>query len=1170
VVSSTEIDVKVASGSDDWTTVDGTFGKSLALYYDDADGSQTWGSTENAWIDYRNTTSWFEARRAPWAEAMGLALYLKFDDEGKTIEDYSWHADWRDFWNHAIERPASTTGFKVYDGNGAPDTPAVSIFPASLTGGAVANDALLRADITRHSIDPDDDRLVYRFRWHQWLTADNGAAAGAPAALAFADTVNPDANLWDFGEDVWIDVAGGTAGAYDEGIDTKVTDGGDLQGWTTSDDAAGVTGVLQYADTDGTVGLSAGDDIWQDITTGGTAGQFDRGVDRMASHIAGEITSTLDLSVLGVAPGARYFASVVAVDEFGALSGYAVDVATPNGALSPAKPVVVSFTPAQAEPDEDLTATLRNADANATELRLTWYRNHDAAVEADPVMVAPGETYTFRLSSALTERADVWHFKAYANDGIGGVSKVATRLDDIEGTTTKVGVRVIGGGGQGINYGPSSPTVVVTPRYPLREDMLVCEASGSSDPEGDSFAYYYQWYQFQEDTGGVGSYEKVDGETSRSLSESQTSVGQRWQCRVYAEDVYGNRSPTESGNVVTIGITGSTANVAYEDNNTPDEAHRILPKSDPDNVDDPNVQEHAINPAGDQDWFWFLVQEGESYQTAQVVFETNNGEEMFNEDHMAKNDPYDTQLTLFDENLYPLHFADDWGVVGEGISEPGGTKYARFERELEPGKYYVKVTASDVSDYIAKYSAHLIITPVAGPSGPDAATEVVLTPSSPNSADDLVCEASGAFSGLGEDAMTYQYVWLRNGAVVPFGAATAESYEGTSYDLAHSTTSNVVSSKYTKVDEVWTCKVYAIDANGESSGVLSNSVTIGEAAWTHKIQVLKTFDDGTAAVQDDDQAVTYGWRFGATHGFDTGVDEDLPTGGTPPPGGPAGDPVPEQLPAGRSYSIGLQTDHTALSKDVRPYGALTSWYVKIELGASPVSCRLQWSQVLMPIADTPLTITQVDEANDFEPVYGTTVDMLDRTELIVSETEIAAMVARGDKTVTFRISLGGGDDFQTITLKRAWNLISFSVLPSNPAVAKVFTYNGVKVYAGTVWEYKNGGYIAVSEIEPKKGYWVYCPFQKDIQLTIYGLKVRGTLPLDPAWNLVGFVDDMDVPTAYMVTGGNGAIGDTIYYYNAATGAYLAADNTAGAKGLKQGLGYWVYANRRVDLPCQND
>ena len=1363
------IDVLVAVGADGQTVEPGVAGVAVALYYNDLDGDGLLTATDDAWADYANSSSWYMPRHAAWAEAMGLALYLKFDDGGEHIEDYAWHADWRDAWRHAVSGGSAGLDVTqvVADGNLAPDRPNVLIEPASETftdtngngvwdiaesfagdrdngrytatesyrdangNGAwdrgefftdlngngvrdegtsfndrngngvrdesepiqndterlgifdpkVARDALLVSSLVRASADPEGGTVSYLYRWY-----DCPLASGDEGAASRAYFTDANGNgLWDIGEDVWKDV--NNNGRYDAG-DAKLYDGGD-DAWETTDKTAVAGPLTKAADRE--------NGYWQDLCSDAPAldpsvadNRFDVGVDRFVPTAAPIATvQTLDLKGLGVA-GHTYYLYVAATDEFGMLSDSAVAHVTATEALVPAQPVMVSFLPdpmaaggVQPMPEEDLVLTLLNSARDDAPVTLTveWYRNWSLAhTQHSSGVVANGATVAFTLSAGYTERGDVWSFKAYAVAADGSRSRVTEggvgedvwhetggnatydagdnaigdggdgawstaagtsghalvgaggtfryndadgsqawtlgediwRDDDGNGTfdtadtklahggdgiwtttagtpgralvqaanamfhdvnrdglwtyaTSSIAVRVIGGGTSvGENLPPTVPTVTITPVDPYVQDMLFCHAAGTTDPNGDAWSYYYQWYM----TVGAVTTAMPDA-NGPVLSEVFTSAGQRWFCDVYAEDVHGNRSATARTASVPILDPADMDDLhAYEPNDSMETARRILPLLDPTVAGEGNAQEHFFIDKFDQDWFWFLVEDGAGFQTARVVFETNNGEEMFNHTHTMEEDmTTDTWLTLYDSSGNQILHCDDYGnYIGAG-----GTRYARFDTELLPGIYYVRVGTSSSTitiDSNDMYFAHLIIDPAASVSGPTPPTSAVLAPTAPMSSDNLVVAASGAASSLGEAAIEYWYVWYRDGQVVPFGGG-AQPYEGSNYLLANrkpaldaeGLPANVVSSKYTKVGEVWHVWVYAADANGESEPIATNAVTIGEGNWQHAIRVEKTFHDGTAAVTGDEQAVVLGWAFGATHGFDQDVDMALPDSLVAPglPGGAS-------LPAGRAYSMGFDPGHAMLSTDVRPYGEVTSWYVKVELGSDPASCRLHWDAVASPVADTPLTITRVtrDAYGNFHSVYGSTIDMSETTEITLSTALIDELVgaSAGDQTkiaVYYRVSVGSGDTSCTLTLNPGWNIVSLPLDPTESDVASVFQYNGQKVYAGTVWAYHNGSYAAVTTVQPLVGYWVYCPVSQPVSLTVYGMRVRTPIRVKVGWNLVGVAANLDRVATYGAYAGVVDV-DSISSYDPAAGVYAVPTV------MEPGKAYWFKATQAADLP----
>jgi hypothetical protein len=744
-------------------------------------------------------------------------------------------------------------------------------------------------------------------------------------------------------------------------------------------------------------------------------------------------------------------------------------------------------------------------------------------------------------------------------------------------SASSVAVRVIGGGtSTGANQAPTRPTVTLTPTQPFAEDMLFATATGTTDPDGDPWTYHYIWWVQRTD----GTNETVDVEDSPTLLETNTSVGEVWMAGVWAEDVYGNTSELVVSEGVTIqsNVTGLRA---YEPNDTMETARRILAHADPLNGLDGNAQLHAFSASdnssatNDQDWFWFQVDDGRGFSTEIVTFETNLGT-MYDSTHEMADDVLgDTQLWLYDSDGNRLAYVDDYGnFIG-----PGGTRYARIEIELDPGIYYVKVMSAIDLDTVASaypyyYYAHLLTRPGASIVGPSSPTSAVLTPSEPTTADNLVADASGAVSDLGEEAIEYWYVWYRDGQVVPFGNGSMPySDDDWNYMLSNrkpevdefGLPANVVSAEYTQAGETWYVVVYAADANGESIPITSNSVTIGDASWSHEIRVEKTFNDGTAAVSGSDQAVTLAWLFGATHGFDEGMDVELPSSLTAPT-----DAGSTTLPAGRSYSMGFDPSYSLLSTDVRPYGDVTSWYVKVELGSDPASCKLMWDAVDSPVTGTPLTITRVtqDAYGNFHSVHGSTVDMSETTEINVSTALIDELVednaANGTElAVIYRVSLGGGDASCTLTLNPGWNLVSLPLMPIDSSVDGVFRYNGQKVYSGTVWAYENGAYVAASTIEPLRGYWVYCPFTQSVDVNVYGMKANAPISLKAGWNLVGVAETLDRITTYGPYGASG-LGvidvNSISEYDPNTGVYTVPTT------MEPGKAYWFKASVAVDVP----
>ena len=132
----------------------------------------------------------------------------------------------------------------------------------------------------------------------------------------------------------------------------------------------------------------------------------------------------------------------------------------------------------------------------------------------------------------------------------------------------------------------------------------------------------------------------------------------------------------------------------------------------------------------------------------------------------------------------------------------------------------------------------------------------------------------------------------------------------------------------------------------------------------------------------------------------------------------------------------------------------------------------------------------------------------------------------------------------TISLAAGWNLISMPVIPEDASVDAIFGSNIIT----PVYEY-NSGYIAVTSLEPKKGYWVLADSSVDIDVT-------GTDPTStevivyPGWNLIGPVSS-GVQTSSFAN-----VIPPVYGYDA---GYIPVTT------LEQTKGYWVLASAETTL-----
>lgn len=191
---------------------------------------------------------------------------------------------------------------------------------------------------------------------------------------------------------------------------------------------------------------------------------------------------------------------------------------------SPPRISSVTVTPSSPDTDDDLLATSVgwfDQDGDTERYRYAWY--HNGALDSSET------TDTFPNEKTIrgdTVQVEVTPYDLY-DDGV----------EVLSGTIT------IG------NTAPTTPSVTITPSVPERDDSLVCNITvPSSDIDGDSITYSYNWYQ-------NGTLTSI---TSNTVAASYTNDGDVWECRVTPSDGYSS------------GVAG-TANVTVVDITAPDE-----------------------------------------------------------------------------------------------------------------------------------------------------------------------------------------------------------------------------------------------------------------------------------------------------------------------------------------------------------------------------------------------------------------------------------------------------------------------------------------------------------------------------------------------------------------------------------------------------------------------
>jgi len=206
---------------------------------------------------------------------------------------------------------------------------------------------------------------------------------------------------------------------------------------------------------------------------------------------------------------------------------------------------------------------------------------------------------------------------------------------------------------------------------------------------------------------------------------------------------------------------------------------------------------------------------------------------------------------------------------------------------------------------------------------------------------------------------------------------------------------------------------------------------------------------------------------------------------------------------------------------------------------------LTWDPGAVP--DPGLALSELDEPGGAS-IPGTTLDMLDTTELIVDATRVSA-------TRVFRIQAMTGTE---LPLAMGWNLISLPLRPVDPSVEVVFGDGNVvpkersraAVYSDAVysWDPIEERYGSVSVVEPLVGYWVYLDMAAD--LVVRGLPVASeAIPLTARWHLVGVAEALELVE-------NEKVSFPVWVWDAIDHVYraLKVGDTA-----KPGVAFWVYA-----------
>ena len=103
------------------------------------------------------------------------------------------------------------------------------------------------------------------------------------------------------------------------------------------------------------------------------------------------------------------------------------------------------------------------------------------------------------------------------------------------------------------NQPPTQPTVSISPAAPVTTDDLVCTSSDSTDANGDTVTYSYEWYKDSVEQTGL---------TTDTIAASYTSRGETWTCTVTPNDGYADG--TADSDEVTILNSAPVANAGSD------------------------------------------------------------------------------------------------------------------------------------------------------------------------------------------------------------------------------------------------------------------------------------------------------------------------------------------------------------------------------------------------------------------------------------------------------------------------------------------------------------------------------------------------------------------------------------------------------------------------------
>ncbi|MEN6402817.1 MAG: S8 family serine peptidase, partial [Armatimonadia bacterium] len=201
----------------------------------------------------------------------------------------------------------------------------------------------------------------------------------------------------------------------------------------------------------------------------------------------------------------------------------------------PTPPSSVAISPAEPTGDDNLVATAEGSidpDGTTPSYLYEWAK-WDSGLGDWGAWGSPGQT----LDKSKTAPGDQWKARAQATDGQAASIWVESASVTVSNAT------------------PTVPTkVTITPAKPTGDDNLTATAEGSTDPDGTTPTYSYEWSKWDPDTSLWSEW----GYAGAVVDKSLTASGEKWKARAKATDGSSSSAWLESASV-TIDNTAPTA-----------------------------------------------------------------------------------------------------------------------------------------------------------------------------------------------------------------------------------------------------------------------------------------------------------------------------------------------------------------------------------------------------------------------------------------------------------------------------------------------------------------------------------------------------------------------------------------------------------------------------------